>query len=109
MDRNWKISVVLASFSILIFSTTLIYGPPEPRGYAPYAFAYNMGFFFPVVGISFSLAIACFISIFNIKSDIKNFKQWICIIIPFILILPVLAQVGIIFYNFIRIIFNIRH
>jgi len=48
---DWKKSFKLSMISLTLFASLFIFKNPTP-GYAPHSFAYNIGFFIPILFIS---------------------------------------------------------
>jgi len=87
-DKNWKKSVIFVLISLTFLGMTVI-GRPTTPGYAPHMFAYNMGFFLPMIFLSFGFGIAGFISYLRIGKLIRKDYKLIFKIVPLILILPI--------------------
>ncbi|NJO92223.1 MAG: hypothetical protein HC831_27085 [Chloroflexia bacterium] len=65
-DKYWKKSSLFGFISFTFFFSTLV-GKPPMAGYAPHMYAYNIGFFFPLMMASFGFGIAGFVNYLNIE------------------------------------------
>jgi hypothetical protein len=87
-DKNWKKSVIFGLISLTFLGMTVI-GKPTTPGYAPHMFAYNMGFFLPMIFLSLGFGIAGLISYLRIVKLIRKDYKLIYKIVPLIIILPI--------------------
>lgn len=87
-DKNWKKSVIFGLISLTFLGMTVI-GRPTTPGYAPHMFAYNMGFFLPMMFMSFGFGIAGLISYLRIGKLIRKDYSFIHKLIPILLITPI--------------------
>lgn len=87
-DKNWKKSVIFGLISLTFLCMTVI-GRPTISGYAPHMFAYNMGFFLPVMFFSFGFGIAGLISYLRIGKLTRRDYSFIYKLIPILLVAPI--------------------
>ncbi len=98
-DKYWKKSVIFGLISLTFLGMTVI-GRPITPGYAPHMFAYNMGFFLPMILLSFGFGVAGLTSYLKIGKSKRKDYNLIYKVIPLIFILPI----GI---RFLLVVFNI--
>ena len=87
-DKNWKKSLIFRLISLTFLGMTVI-GRPTTPGYVPHMFAYNMGFFLPIMFLSFGLGIAGLISYLRIGKLVRKNYSFIYKLIPILLIAPI--------------------
>jgi hypothetical protein len=87
-DKNWKKSIIFGLISLTFLGMTVI-GRPTTPGYAPHMFAYNMGFFLPMMLLSFGFGIAGLISYLRIGKLVRKDYSFIYKLIPILLITPI--------------------
>lgn len=98
-DKNWKKSMVFGIISLTFFVSTIVYSQPTP-GYAPHMFAYNIGFFFPVMLTSLIFLIIALIFYFKIGKGVRKELNKLYSYLPLIILIPPFYQIMIIAINF---------
>jgi hypothetical protein len=100
-DGKWKKSIVFGTISLTFYLMTFVVPPPTP-GYAPHIFAYNMGFFFPVLIASLIFGLLTFKAYFSIDNPTRKSYKLIYKLLPFLILIPQGIQIGIVGLNMIR-------
>ena len=97
-DSRWKMSIVFGTISLTFYLMTFVVPPPTP-GYAPHIFAYNMGFFFPVLIASSIFGLLTIKSFFNIDNQTRKSYKLTHKLLPFLILIPQGIQIGIVGLN----------
>jgi len=92
MDKDRKISLICSLISLVLYLILYLYPPPDVH-YAPYAFSYNMTFFFPIIGLSLISAAASIFFLIKSKQIETPRKIWLMNILTFLPIAPVISQI----------------
>lgn len=100
-DSKWKKSIVFGTISLTFYLMTFVVPKPTP-GYAPHIFAYNMGFFFPVLIASFFFGLLAIKNYFGIDHQARKSYKLIHKLLPFLILIPQGIQIGIVGLNIIR-------
>lgn len=91
--------MVFGTISLTFYLMIFVVPPPTP-GYAPHIFAYNMGFFLPVLIASLIFGLLTIKSYFSIENR-KSYKL-IHKLLPFLILIPQGIQIGIMGLNILR-------
>lgn len=72
--KKWKLSMKFALVSLTLIASLFVFVNPTP-GYAPHSFAYNIGFFIPVIFVALIFCVIGLIIYYRIdKKSRKEFK-----------------------------------
>lgn len=104
-DSNWKKSVIFGLISLTFLGMTLI-ARPSMSGYAPHTFAYNMGFFFPMIVLSLGFGFAGWINYLRMGKLKRKEYGFIYKLIPILLIAPIGIRFLLMIINFAIILFT---
>ncbi|MCC7521808.1 MAG: hypothetical protein IT220_09260 [Flavobacteriaceae bacterium] len=104
-DQNWKKSVIFGLISLTFLGMTVI-ARPTMSGYAPHMYVFNIGFFLPMMFLSFGFGIAGWISYLRIDKLKRKEYGFIYKLIPILLIAPIGIRFLLMIINIVIILFT---
>lgn len=101
---RWTLGAALFAFSgiIALYLLPMVVPPPEPPGYAPYAFVYNVTYVFPLI---LATAVGVFLTLIlskvyysRTRGNDDVYRKWKLLAIVVLLLLPILQCLHVIFF-----------
>jgi hypothetical protein len=102
-DTNWRITVICGILFVILLSSSYLFQPSSPV-FAPRLFGTYLTFFYPFIIFSLFAAFIGLIFYACIETKKKKSMPAVYKTIPFLLITPVIIQILLFVYRFIRLV-----